>query len=186
MAALTKYEAAYAQLRKLECHWRNNWSWNATCLAVEVLPKLLTVCLEIQDYEGGQYWADIILNFVPGYIYEQHKIDAYMRTARFTAYYSNALALQKQEKIRGAIRNYEKALSLDGNVYTVVKQLKALKQLEESRILERESAEELLRQKRTPVRSREKKKARHKLARRIKQQKKRMRGSGFIVGVGAL
>lgn len=131
MAALRKYEAAYAKLRKTEGHCKNNWSSAATSLAVEILPKLPTVCLEIQDYEGVQYWADVILDFVPGYIYRQNDIDAYMRTARFTAYFSRAFVLQKQGETSEAIQNYEKALSLDGNNYTAIKQLEALKKLEQ-------------------------------------------------------
>ena len=140
-AALRKYEAAYAKLRKLEGHCKNNWSSTATSLAVEILPKLPTICLEIKDYEAVHYWADVILDFVPGYIYRQNEIDAYMRTARFTAYSSKAFALQKQGEISDAIQNYEKALSLDGKIYMAIKELEALKALEQSRNLERKLAE---------------------------------------------
>lgn len=113
-----------------------------TSLTSEVLSKLITTSLELNDSNNVHRYADDILATESRCWWSYKDIyrkdsDVYTRETFYTAYYSKAVAFQNDGKFDAAIRNFENAWLCDSRCEATYYQLRNLKQRKEVEEMER-------------------------------------------------
>ncbi|KAL8795152.1 MAG: hypothetical protein Q9195_002307 [Heterodermia aff. obscurata] len=127
------YEAAYQKVK------HHTYDAEGKALVAESLTKLTRLSMELQDDKAARHWVhtifalsdqfEVILNCYRTAGEYQSRIteDFYPTEAMHTAYYSKAVLLQRQGKIREAVRHFGWALESDGGCHATYYQLENLK-----------------------------------------------------------
>lgn len=182
------WDSYKAALKKLQCvdQPRSIYTEEKTTLELEILPKLLSVCLELSDYRGAHKFADMIIDLQYFTDSSDPQFTPRFRGALFIAYHSKASVFKQQGRFSAAIRNFVKASSYNVDCHALDKELEVLKQMETLQGWKRFAEEEQLRQQRAPKRRREEKRSRQKAAKETRKRQKRARGPGYVLGVKSL
>ena len=159
-------------------------------LTFDILSKLIEWYLEHHDYENVHRWATELIGFERSLSLDTpcYRSDGenFVMQGLYDAYYSKGVAFQKQDKTTAAIFNLGIALSHNPGCHATYYQLEALREIEELNDTRRRIDEERSQQQLLRADKRKEKKVRERQTKKERSWAKKVRGAGYVIGLGSL